>query len=322
MRSILTPVRGVAVLGAAGLLAAACGSSGGGASAEGAADGGGGAGSDGERPTIVVTTTILGDIVQNVAGEEAEVEVLLPRGADPHEASLSARQAEDMTDADLLVTNGAGFEEGMASVIASVEDAGTPVFAFADHVDLLPAGEDDHDATGDPHVWTDPARMAAATAQLGERIAELDGLDVAVIEASTADYVAALEELDRELDDMLAPIPAQQRVLVTNHEVFGYFADRYDFEVVGAVIPAQSTLAEASPAGIEELADTIEREGVRAIFAESTQSTDLAEALADQVGDIEVVTLFTESLGDDGSGAETYVDMMRTNAQLVVEALG
>jgi zinc/manganese transport system substrate-binding protein len=326
MRAILTPAAvGVAMLAGVGPVAG-CGESGGAES------------SDDDGPTIVVTTTILGDIVENLAADQPEVDVLLPRGADPHESSLSVRQADTMAAADLVVVNGAGFEEGMADAIAAAEDAGAPVFAFADHMELLPLGGDDphegeadeesgegeadehEEGSGDPHIWTDPARMAPVVVDLGDELADLAG-DPAAVRQRAEDYAAELEALDAEIEDILAPVPEEDRVLVTNHEVFGYFADRYDFEVVGAVIPSNTTLAEPSSAELDELAETIEREGVPAIFAESTQSTDLADALADSVGEVEVVTLFTESLDAKGSGAETYIDLLRTDAELVAGAL-
>jgi zinc/manganese transport system substrate-binding protein len=262
-----------------------------------------------ERPDVVVTTNILGDVVQEVAGDAADVEVIMPLGADPHDFAPSARQAESMADADLLVVNGAGFEEGMAEII----DAGAPTFAVADHVELL--GDD-------PHLWTDPSRMATAVEALGERLAQLDGIDAEAVQARAAEYAAELDALAAEMEATLAAVPAERRVLVTNHEVFAYFADRFDFDVLGAVVPSMTTGAQASAADLEELAALIDDTGVRAIFAETTGSTELAEALAGEVGDVEVVELFAESLGEEGSGAETYVDMMRSNAALVAGALG
>jgi zinc/manganese transport system substrate-binding protein len=261
-----------------------------------------------ERPDVVVTTNILGDVVQQVTGDLADVEVVMPLGADPHDFAPSTRQAEAMADADLLVVNGAGFEEGMAELI----DAGAPTFAFADHIELI---------GGDPHLWTDPARMATAVEALGERLAALDGIDADAVRARAAEYVTELEALDAEMEATLASVPADRRVLVTNHEVLAYFADRFDFDVLGAVIPSTTTGAQASAADLEELAALIGETGVPAIFAETTGSADLADVLADEVGGVEVVELFTESLGDEGSGAETYIDMMRTNASLVAGAL-
>ena len=294
-------------------------------------DAGGGSGSAG--PTVVVTTSILGDIVENLTADSGvEVEVVMPLGADPHEFAPSTREVESMSEADLLVVNGAGFEQGMADVLDRVVEGGTPTFALADHVELLPFGlehqdeepgeAEDHDHDDDPHVWTDPTRIAGAVPALVEALGEVEGIDAAVVEAAADEYTAALEQLDADITSALAPIPAEDRVLVTNHEVFGYFADRYDFEVVGTVIPSGTTLAEPSSGEIEDLAEVVAERGVPAIFAETTQSSRLAEALADSVGgDVEVVELYTESLGEPGSGAETYLDLMRTDADLIADAL-
>ena len=119
----------------------------------------------------------------------------------------------------------------------------------------------------------------------------------------------------------LAPIDEGNRVLVTNHDSFGYFADRYEFEVVSTVIPSGSTTEGVSAGELAELAAVVEHEGVPAIFAETTVSDELTQTLAAEVGgDIAVVELFTGSLGESGSGAETYVAMVRTNAQRIAGA--
>jgi zinc/manganese transport system substrate-binding protein len=286
------------------LALAACGGSGG---------GGGRVAAGAGRPTIVVTTSMLGDIVRNVVGDQADVEVVMPIGADPHEFSPSAHQAEAMAGADLLVVNGAGLEQSMHGVIDGADD----VFTFADHVDVRTL-----DGGTDPHIWNDPHAMAAAVGALGAAAAALPGVDAAVVRQRAATYATTLDALDAEISALLAPIPADRRTLVTNHDSFGYFADRYDLRVIGAVIPSLSTGASASAADLERLAAVIEREGVPAIFAETTQPTKLADALAAEVGgDVEVVELYTESLGEPGSGADTYVGMMRTDAQRIAKAL-
>ena len=280
-------------------------------------------------PTIVVTTNVLGDVVREVTADAGvDVEVVMPLGADPHEFSPSTRQAEDMVAADLLVVNGAGFEEGMEEIIDRAADSDTPTFAFTDHVDLLPltgpnAEEEASEGnTDDPHVWTDPTRVADALPALGEALREVEGVDAAAVDEGIAAYAAELAALDQEIETALADIPDDHRVLVTNHEVFGYFADRYGFDVVGTVIPSGTTLAEPSSGELEDLGAVIEDVGVPAIFGETTQSTRLADALAESVGaDVEVVELFSESLGEPGSGAETYVGLMRTDAELISGAL-
>jgi len=295
----------------------------------------------------------------------------MPIGSDPHDFAPSARQAESMENADLLVTNGAGFEEGMIDIIELVESSGTPVFTFADHISLLAfEGEHDHgddhghdhgddhghdhgddhghdhgddhghdhgDDHGDeahsddhghshsgddPHIWTDPSRMITAVEAFGVEFASLDGVDAAAVEAQVQSYIDELIALDAEMEEELASVPAENRTLVTNHEVFGYFADRFAFEVVGAVIPSLTTSAEPSTAEVEALVALIEQEQIPAIFADTSGSTRLAEAIASSAGnEVAVVLLFSESLGDEGSGAETYIDMMMTNATLIADAL-
>jgi zinc/manganese transport system substrate-binding protein len=337
MRRVLTLSRSAAV-GALAVLAVGCGS-------DGSESGTGTAASSGDVPTIVVTTDILGDVVGKVVGDLAEVEVVMPSGADPHDFAPSARQAESMENADLLVVNGAGFEEGMTDVIDNVASSGTPVFTFTDHVELLafdgvdthgeePADQapetdhsgDDHsgdDPSGDdPHFWTDPARMITAVVALGAEFGAVDGIDPAVVDAQMRSYVDELAALDAEMEESLSSVPDEQRVLVTNHEVFAYFADRFDFEVVGAVIPSLTTSAEPSTAEVEALADLVAEEQIPAIFADTSGSTRLAEAIAASAGsEVEIVLLFSESLGPPGSGAETYVAMMSTNASLIADAL-
>jgi zinc/manganese transport system substrate-binding protein len=263
-----------------------------------AACGGDGGGGGGGATRVVVTTALLGDVVRNVVGDApgVEVEVVMPPGADPHELAPSARQAEAMAEADLLVVSGAGFESGLQSAI-DASDATT--FVAADHVELL---------DGDPHWWNDPTRMIPVVEALDELL------------PGTTTYADELRALDAELEELAAGLPRERRVLVTNHESLRYLAERYGFEVVGAVIPSLSTGAEASASDLEALAEVIRVEQVPAIFAETSSSTAVAEALADEVGEVEVVELFAESLGDEGSGAATYLDMQRTNMTRIVEA--
>jgi zinc/manganese transport system substrate-binding protein len=241
----------------------------------------------------------------------------MPSGADPHGFAPSARQAEAIADADLLVTNGAGFEQGLLDVLESAVDGGTPTFTFADHVDLR-----DLDGTDDPHLWLDPVAISGAIDPLATALADVDGVDPAAVDEGAAAYRAELASLHAEVEAMLAPIPEDHRVLVTNHEVLGYFADRYGFEVIGAVVPSLSTSAAPSAADVDELADLVGERDVPAIFAETTQPTTLAEALAEAVGrDVEVVELFSESLGEPGSGAETYLGLVRLDAERIAAAL-
>jgi zinc/manganese transport system substrate-binding protein len=278
----------------------------------------GAAGASG-RPDVVVTTNVLGDVVSDLVGDEAAVEVIMPPGTAPHGFQASPQQVASMRDADVLVTNGAGFEEGLTEAIEAAEQDGVPTFAAIDAVDTL---ELDGDGGTDPHFFTDPARMATAAEGIADFLAdEVPGLYTPAFASQARATIDDLNALDGEVEQTLSEVPPDRRTLVTNHEVFGYFADRYGFDVVGAVIPAGTTQAEPSAAQLDELAHTIEEQDVPAIFVETSSPARLAEALADEVGDVDVVELFSESLGDEGSSGETYAAMMRTNAERIADAL-
>lgn len=305
---------------------------------------------------IVATTSIIGDVVAHLVGAEAQLDVLMEPGVDPHQFQASAAQGRLVQEADLVVANGLGLEESLVDLIAAAEAEGVPVFRVTEHVEVIDfalagghghgdddhgdeddhghdgaddhgqdhesdeAVEDDH-GTEDPHVWQDPVRMSEAVLALGQH---LDDLEPAGGWSERAEaYAAELQRLHVDVEEVLGQIPADQRKLITSHDSLGYLADRYDLDVIGAIIPGGATLGDPSGRQFQQLAQLIEREQVPAIFAEVIQPTRLAEALAREVGrDIAVVVLFTDALGGDDSGAETYVTMMRTNAQRIAEALG
>ncbi len=326
------------------MVATACGTDGDGTDST-EASGNEAAQSEGEKLTVVASTTIWGDVVSNVVGDSAEVEVLLPIGADPHDYQLSAAQAATMQNADLVVVNGLALEEGLLDVIEGLEADGANILELAGLLDPIEFGEggdvhkgdgdhededgDHEDEDGDheghahgsldPHVWMDPLRVADAAELIAKELANLDA-SVDWITNATA-YADQLRTLDAEVVSMLAAVPDERRKLVTNHEAFGYFADRYEFEVVGTVIPGGSTLADPSSVELAELVEVLTEEGIEVIFAETTEPVALAEAIAAEVERVAVVELFTGSLGESGSGAETYVDFIRSNASQVAATL-
>ncbi len=293
---------------------------------------------DGGIPVVFATTGILGDITENVVGDLADVEVLLPPGADPHDVEASAQQVAQLSDADLVIANGLGLEAGLAGTLESVAADGVPVFEVGPELSPIPFGEsgtdehddehadeDDHehaDGSVDPHVWMDPDRMASASALIAQQVAAATGLDEQVLAEQAAAYAEEIAAADEEIQAMLAEVPDERRKLVTNHEAFGYFAERYVFEIVGVVIPGGSTSAEPSAEEIATLANEIGAADVPAIFADTSASQDLVDALAAEVGsEVEVVPLYSESLGEPGSGADTYVGLITTNAQRIADAL-
>ncbi len=298
------------MLGALTLVAASCGSD--------------GAATPESAPTVVATTTIWADVASNVACDGlANVRTIVPAGGDPHSFEPSLRDRETMGNATLIVANGLGLEESMADVIDAVESDGVPVVRVGEFVDTIPAGDEpagDGDGADDPHVWFDPVRVAAALPAIADALADA-GLDRAALDACVADYSEQLGELDADIASTVASIPAERRLLVTNHDSLSYFADRYDFEILGSVIPSPSSLSATNPAELEALAGLIEDTGVPAIFAETQHSSADTQALADRVGDVDVVTLQTDTLGEPGSTTATYITWLSTTAQTVVDAL-
>lgn len=296
-----------------------------------------------ERITVVATTTILGDIARNIVGGDGTVEVLFAIGADPHDFVPSSAQVAAIHEADLVIATGLGLEEGLVGVLAAAVIDGVNIVEVADLVNPVAfsdralssedeAGDHDHGEHDhgehdghdhgdyDPHVWFDPARVASIAQIVAS---ELDLIDASIDWQTRAEeYSAAVFEADQEIVEILAVIPDDRRILVTNHESHGYFADRYGFEVIGTVLTGDAHLAEPSSADLAKLVAIINETGVRAIFAETTEPTALADAVAREADHpVEVVRLYSGSLGELGSEAETLIGMLKANAQLIADAL-
>ncbi|HEU5083359.1 MAG TPA: metal ABC transporter substrate-binding protein [Acidimicrobiales bacterium] len=303
------------LLAASLLLVAACGDD------DGAAAGGG--------PRIAVTTAVLGDVVGQLLAGQAEVVTIMPRGASPHDFQASAQQAASLAGADAIVVNGGGFEEGLLSVVEAAAADGVPVVEALDAAgEEEAAGHeaadgDEHEHEAGVHFFTDPLLMADAVEGIADGLASVvPALDEDRLQASADELREELEVLHGELAGVLDAVPADRRKLVTDHDVFGAFAERYGFEVIDTVVPSGTTSDGVSGGSLARLADTLRRAGVRAVFTEATASADLAETLAAEVGDVEVVPLHAETLGPEGSGAGTYAGMLRENAARIAAALG
>jgi zinc/manganese transport system substrate-binding protein len=288
--------------------------------------------------SVVATTTILGDIAGQVATcGGAAIETLMPAGADPHDFAPSSAQVASMVNADLVVANGLGLEGGMADALASAQTDGARVMSIGELVDPLPfteadphagehadehAGEhaDEHEhGEFDPHIWFDMLRMATAAELIGTELTDITGESAfTACGTQTAD---AIRTADAEVAALLASIPAERRIMVTDHLAYGYLADRYGLEVIGAVIPSTSTLAEPSSAELAELASLIVDRNVPVIFADVAEPSGLVEAVAAETGrEIEIIPLYHD-LGGTDSPADTYIDLMTTDAERIAEGL-
>ena len=275
-----------------------------------------------EGKTIVVTYAVLGAVVKDLVGDAATVQVLMPNGADPHEWEPSAKDIETLTKADLLVENGLGLEGGMANAFAQAEAAGVERFVASDHVTIRrvrsgegadPEDPDQAPGTEDPHLWMDPLTVRDAMNALAGRLQADLGIDVS---ARAKDLDARLAKLNDEVTAMVAVIPDARRTLVTGHESLGYFAQRYDLRLIGAVIPSLSSSAEPSAADLAALAEKIRAAKVPAIFTELGTSPAVAEAVGEETG-AKVIQLTTHAIPADGS----YGTFMKDLATLVAENL-
>ena len=271
-------------------------------------------------PTIIATTDIWADVVGNVACDDlAAVETLLPTGTDPHDAEISLADRARLADADLVVANGAGLEAQLIDALDDVAGSDTTVVDAADLTGIPGGLEGDPDT--DPHLWFDPTVVDATVVGLRDVLVDDLGLDATAVDVCVSAYRAELSRLDTEIRDATDACTTEQKVLITNHDALSRYADRYGFEVLGTVIPAPNTLAETNPAVLAELASLITERGVPAIFAETLHDDRDVEALAAEVGDVEVVTLYPGTLGDAGSGADTYLGLLRIDTDLIVGAL-
>ncbi len=265
-----------------------------------------------ELPTVVVTYSVLGNIVEQLVGDAATVTTLIPDGQDPHEFEPSAKDIESLNNANIVVSNGLDFEEGLEETLNNVKTAGVNVFMAGDHITVRELSEDEHDhGAFDPHLWLSPAAMLEMLPELSKAIGAAIGADLSVqLETLSAELTA----LDTQIQEKISGVKCE---LVSGHDEMGYFADRYGCEVIGAVIPSLSTTSESSAGELADLKAEIETHGVPAIFTGLGTSPAVAEQLASELG-VKAVTLSTHFL----DGAATYQQFMMRMTNQIAEALG
>ena len=267
------------VLALLGLVLAACGSD--------RAASGSGAGSF----QVVATTTQMADFARNVAGSRASVTQILAPNTDPHEYEVRPGDVKALAEADLVLRSGGEADAWLGDALSA---AGVDSGAVVD-VGRAAGLEGD-----DPHWWQDPARAAT-------------------YRAGASRYLARLRTLDASVRTCLDQVPANQRLLVTSHDALGYYARRYGIRVVGAVIPALTTAAQPSAGDVAKLVSTIERTGVRTIFAESSVNPKVEQAIARQTGARVGPPLWADSLGPKGSSGATYLGSIAANTRALAE---
>lgn len=280
----------------------------------------------GERLRVAATTSIVADVVSRVGGDAIELTRLVPLGTDPHTYQLTPQDVAAVAGAHVLVTNGLGLEEFLPDLLDATDGA-VPVVPASHGVALLSSGEgedaadDGHgDEGADPHTWFDPRNVVVWTRNIEAALSALDAANAETYAANAAAYIDELNELDAWIREQVATIPEERRLLVTDHTLFTYFAAAYGFRQVGAIIPGYSTLAEPSAQEMAALQRALGELDVPAVFVSTTVNPRLAEQLAEDTG-TRLVYVYTGSLSEAGGPADSYLDFMRHNVSVIVEAL-
>jgi zinc/manganese transport system substrate-binding protein len=258
--------------------------------------------------TVVATTTQMQDLVRNVGGRDVHMVGILEPNVDPHDFEPMPSTAIALSGAKLVVESGAGLDRWTAGLVAN-SVPGTPVWVASAG---LPLRDDD------PHWWFDPVLLERAAAHLGARLGQLDPANASAYRARAQTYTARIRAMDAANRRLIATVPPAERLLVTNHDAFGYFAAHYGIRVAGSVIPSLSTEAQASASDVASLILRIRQEHVTAIFTETSLSPKLEEQIASEAGVKVYANLYGDTLGPAGSPGATYLGMERWDMQAMV----
>jgi manganese/iron transport system substrate-binding protein len=274
------------------------------------------------KPTIIATTTQIEDVLTNVAGDRMTVIGLVPRNGDPHEFEPTPADVKKVAESQAVFKNGVGLEGWLDKL---VENAGgeRPIFDLSQGIELSNIdGSFEEGGESDPHLWMDPQKMKLVVDNIVVGLKQLDPTGASTYDTNAISYKAKLDELDAYAQKTLAEIPTERRRLVTAHDAMGYFAARYNFTIVGAVIPGVSTdAAETTPKELATLVETIKKEQIPAIFAEASLNPKFIEQVAAEANVRVVADLYIDSLGDPGSESGTYLDFFRANVNKIAAAL-
>jgi ABC-type Zn uptake system ZnuABC Zn-binding protein ZnuA len=276
---------------------------------------------------IVATTTFIGEVVERVAGNSAHITVLLEPGQNPHAYQPSPQDMVRISSADIVFSNGFGLEEFLEDLVGASDNTEAVVEVSRGIAPLVieaDGHEEEHldhaEGAVDPHVWFDPNNLKIWTENITDALAGADPENAELYRRNADQYLTELDELDSWIREQVAAIPLENRKLVTDHMSFGYFADEYGFQQIGAVIPAATTEAETSGKQLAELMETIKEQDIKAIFVSMDIDPAMAEIVAEDTG-IPLVPLYFGSL-TRGGPVDTYQDFMRYDVEAIASALG
>jgi ABC-type Zn uptake system ZnuABC Zn-binding protein ZnuA len=270
-------------------------------------------------PRVLAVESFLADITRNVAGDRLPVDALIPLGADPHAYQPTPQDAAKVADADVLIINGANLETFLAPILQNVSSKQLVVSASAG---LTPRSDPTgQHPEGDPHFWLDPNNVITYVENIRVGLSKADPAGSAIYAANAKRYTGELQALDSWILSQVQNVSPAHRLLVTNHETFGYFAGRYGFTIVGAIVPSISSGAAPSAQELAALIDQIRSTHAPAIFLETGSNPQLADQIASETGVKVVADLYTHSLSAANGPAGTYIDMMKYDVTAIVDAL-
>lgn len=280
---------------------------------------------DGNKIQVVSTIGMITDVVQEVGGEEVEAIGLMGPGVDPHLYKASQGDMTRLDRADMIFYGGLHLEGKMTEIFEKLEHS-KPTVAVSRGIDtsLLRSGEDAGGTQYDPHIWFNVKHWISATETIRDALASYDPAHTDLYKDNAEKYIQQLKELDEEVRTAVAEIPPSGRVLVTAHDAFGYFGEAYGIKVMG--LQGISTAAEYGSKDVSELRDYLVDNKIKAVFVESSIPTKSMEAViagAKEKGhEVEIGgELYSDSLGEPGSDADTYIKMVRHNVSTIVNAL-
>jgi len=267
---------------------------------------------------VVATTVQIGALVREVGADKIDLVILVGPGVDPHDYEATTDDLKAIKASSVVFANGLGLDSFLAKAINSAGGK-DKVVTVTDGVKLRSA--QGTESENDPHVWHNPENVKGMIDNIANALGKRDGANAAIYKANATAYTIVLDDTDRQIRSIIDSIPQANRKMVTNHDAFGYFIDRYGLTFVGAVIPGSSTQGETSPKDIANLTSLIRQEGVKVIFSENTVDPKVAREIAKDTGVRIIDDLYGDSLGEPGSGAETIHGMLLANAKRISEAL-
>ena len=267
----------------------------------------------GERLQVAASTTIVAEVLAHVGAEDIVLTTTFPPGADPHEFEPTPREIERLSQTDALFVSGLGYETVLQRTLV---EAGLAPRTLALSEGLAP----EVDPAADPHVWLDPRNVMIWVDNAAMALSALDPDHADDYARRALAYRGQLQELDGRLEELAGQLPSEDRKIVADHEALGHLAARYDFEIVGSLIPGPSSAAEPSARDLAELQSTMQADGIRVVFITSLGNRSLAERMAGDSG-ARLVQLYVESLSEPGGPADSYLKLMEYNLAAIVEAL-